>query len=177
MTLLEFVLVCMLIAMPARFHAPLAIAITHAVEAAPPLLANDEKKRRTAALLVAVTFRESGGRPTATGDCPHLPAGSPLCTADKATAWGAFQVALPRGAKTSEGVTGRELLADPDMQATVALRMLRESLQAARTCGSELGLYAAGPQCSSERAKRISADRMAIAKSLYRRASALEAAQ
>ena len=150
MTLLETVVVMMLTLSPAKYHAPLAIAIVHAVEAEDPLYQDDESRVKTASLLVAVSFREGSFRTGVKGD--------------KGDSYGSFQAYLPGKTKTLEGYSGADLLDDPERQARVALRMIRESFKAAKACGSELGLYAAGPSCASDRSKRISADRMALAR-------------
>ena len=53
---------------PARQHDELARAIANRVEAEAPLFKDDEDRRRTAALLVAIAFRESSLRAAAVGD-------------------------------------------------------------------------------------------------------------
>lgn len=142
---------------PLREHGRLAAAIATAVEAAPPLFKGDEDRRRTSALLVAVAFRESSLRADAVGD--HR--------GGKPTSFCAFQINLPWGAKTAEGWTGEDLLADPAKCVAAAMAMMRTSM---RVCpSSPLAWYAAGPTgCESERAARISRDRMAIAARLVR---------
>ena len=88
---------------PLREHGRLAMAIASRVEAAPPLFKGDDDRRRTSALLVAIAFRESSLRADAVGD--HR--------GGKPTSFCAFQINLPWGAKTAEGWTGEDLIADP----------------------------------------------------------------
>ncbi|GAC1545038.1 MAG: hypothetical protein NVS3B10_09190 [Polyangiales bacterium] len=142
---------------PARQHDELASAIADRVEVEPPLFKGDDDRHRTAALLVAIAFRESSLRAAAVGD--HV--------GGKPTSFCAFQVHLPWGAKTADGWTGQDLLEDPDKCVAAAMRMLRMSMQ---MCPSHpLAWYAAGPTgCGSPRAQRISRDRMAIAQRLLR---------
>jgi hypothetical protein len=142
---------------PARQHDELASAIANRVEAEAPLFKNDDDRHRTAALLVAIAFRESSLRATAVGD--HV--------GGKPTSFCAFQVHLPWGAKTADGWTGADLLEDPEKCVAAAMHMLRVSIQA---CPSfPIAWYASGPAgCESPRAQRISRDRMAIAQRLLR---------
>lgn len=142
---------------PARHHDELATAIANRVEAEAPLFKGDEDRHRTAALLVAIAFRESSLRAAAVGD--HV--------GGKPTSFCAFQVNLPWGRKTPDGWTGQDLLDDPDKCVAAAMRMLRVSMQVCPS--SPLAWYAAGPAgCQSPRAQRISRDRMAIAQRLLR---------
>jgi hypothetical protein len=142
---------------PARQHDELARAIANRVEAEAPLFKDDEDRHRTAALLVAIAFRESSLRAAAVGD--HV--------GGKPTSFCAFQVHLPWGAKTADGWTGSDLLDDPEKCVAAAMRMLRVSI---RVCpSSPIAWYAAGPAgCESPRAQRISRDRMAIAQRLLK---------
>ncbi len=142
---------------PARQHDELATAIANRVEADAPLFKGDDDRHRTAALLVAIAFRESSLRAAAVGD--HV--------GGKPTSFCAFQVHLPWGAKTPDGWTGGDLVEDPDKCVATAMRMLRESM---RACPSfPVAFYAAGPAgCASARAQRISRDRMAVAQRLLR---------
>jgi hypothetical protein len=142
---------------PARQHDELARAIANRVEAEAPLFKGDEDRHRTAALLVAIAFRESSLRAAAVGD--HV--------GGKPTSFCAFQVHLPWGAKTADGWTGSDLLDDPEKCVAAAMRMLRVSI---RVCpSSPIAWYAAGPAgCESPRAQRISRDRMAIAQRLLK---------
>ena len=142
---------------PQRPHDRLATAIANRVSAEAPLFKSDDDRRKTSALLVAMAFRESSLRADAVGD--HV--------AGKPTSFCAFQLHLPFGAKTAEGWTGAELAEDPDKCVTAALRMLRDSM---RACAAHpLAVYASGPTgCTSERAQRISRDRVAIAQRLVK---------
>lgn len=78
------------------------------------------------------------------------------------TSFCAYQINLPWGRKTAEGWSGEDLVSDPLKCVSAAYRMLQES---ARACPEHpLAWYAEGPTgCTSERAKRISRDRMALA--------------
>ncbi len=138
MTLLEFTIACMLTFSPGRYHAPLAIAIVHAVEAEPAIFKADDDKRKTAALMVAVAFRESSFRVDIVGDNGHA-----VC---------AFQIY--DGAKT--------LLVDTDACAREGLRMLRESAHVDPE--HPVAFYARGPRFRSEKAQSISNDRMNLAR-------------
>ncbi|MBS2013660.1 MAG: hypothetical protein JST00_12270 [Deltaproteobacteria bacterium] len=142
---------------PQRTHDRLATAITSRVEAEAPLFKGDDDRKRTTALLVAMAFRESSLREDAVGD--HV-AGRP-------TSFCAFQIHLPFGAKSAEGWTGEELASDPSKCVATAMRLLRASM---RACPKHpLAWYAAGPSgCESERAQRISRDRLALAQRLLR---------
>ncbi|MDB4938624.1 MAG: hypothetical protein JWP87_5596 [Labilithrix sp.] len=142
---------------PARQHDQLAEAIATRAEAEAPLFKGDDGRLRTSALLVAIAFRESSLRAGAVGD--HV--------RGKPTSFCAFQLNLPWGRKTAEGWTGEDLVEDPHKCVTAAIHMLRISM---RVCPSyPLAWYAAGPAgCASERAQRISRDRMAIAQRLLR---------
>jgi hypothetical protein len=142
---------------PAREHDQLAEAIATRVEAEAPLFKGDEDRHRTAALLVAIAFRESSLRAEAVGD--HV--------GGKPTSFCAFQLHLPWGRKTAQGWTGAELVEDPAKCVTAAMHMLRISM---RVCPAyPLAWYASGPiGCENARAQRISRDRMAIAQRLIR---------
>lgn len=144
MTLSVWVLAAMTSLAPGRDHTALADAIVTVAEERAPLFVGDADRQRTAALMVAVAFRESSFRNDAIGD--------------KGRARCAFQLwAAPR-----------EVLTDPLLCTRIAHERLAESMT---ICGSKnpLGIYAAGPKgCKSEKAKRISRDRIALAKRLVR---------
>ena len=127
---------------PGRDHAEAATAVTRAVLADEPLFRGDTDRLKTAALMVSVAFRESSLRNDAVGD--H---GRARCL---------FQLwDAPRDVST-----------DPELCARIAMGRLRESM---RACGPEnlLGIYASGPGgCTNRTAKRISADRMWMARKL-----------
>jgi len=106
-------------------------------------------EERTAAVLVAIAFRESGGRVDTTGD--H---GSSFC---------AFQIHLGTSV-TAEGWAGSELNADAAKCTTVAARLARMSW---RRCAElpesdRLAAYARGV-CDSKRGQALSRDRMFLA--------------
>lgn len=148
-----WILAAMLLLAPGRDHTALANAIAARIEAERPLFESDENRKRSAAFLTAIAFRESSFRNDAIGD--H---GSSHC---------AFQVHLPNGQKTAEGWTGADLREDPSKCVTVAMRILRDSM---RWCPAfPLAIYASGPKgCRDERAQRISRDRLAVAARLVR---------
>jgi hypothetical protein len=145
--MLETILAMMLSLAPGRDHSELGGAVARAVEAQPALFRDDDSKAKTAALLVAVAFRESSLRLDAIGD-----KGQSFC---------AFQIH-----RTSGGT--KALLIDADACVAKGMAMLRES---ARVCPrAPIAWYAAGgtAACTNERAIRISNDRMALAKRLLR---------
>lgn len=146
-----FVLVLgwMMFLAPGRSHAPLAMAIVRRVDAERPLFRDDESRVKTAALYVAIAFRESGFRLDAVGDGGHS-----FC---------AMQV--------SDGAGGSPAaLHDADACVLAATRVLQWSF---RACPAHpVALYAAGTRgCDDARAQRISLDRMNIAAQLVRGAS------
>jgi hypothetical protein len=155
--LLAWVMAASSLLAPARHHDQLAEAIATRAEAEAPLFKGDDDRRKTSALLVAIAFRESSLRADAVGD--HV--------AGKPTSFCAFQIHLPFGAKTAEGWAGSDLVEDPEKCVTIAMRMLRQSMQ---MCPAfPLAFYAAGPVgCENARAQRISRDRLAIAQRLLR---------
>lgn len=141
-SVLPFVLAAMTQLAPGRDHTELGGAIARAVESADrPLFENDPDRRRTAALLVAVAFRESSFRVKVVGD--H---GESFC---------AFQIHRSAGGTPA-------LLDDVDACVRSGLGLLRTSL---RVCPSHpVAWYASGPVgCSNDRAQRISRDRMNLA--------------
>lgn len=124
---------------PGRSHIELATHVAHVVLEEPPLFKGDESRMRTAALVTAIAFRESSLRHNVTS-------------------------------KTNDHcemqINRRPDLADDTEQCIrVGMTMLRESM---RMCPDHpVAFYASGPgACSNERAKRISNDRMALAKRL-----------
>lgn len=146
MNVLSFVLAGMNLLAPGRDHAELAGAVARVVEAEAPLFKGDDDRRRTAALVVAVAFRESSLRIDAVGD-----QGRSFC---------AFQIH-----QTSGGT--RELLTDAGACSRKGFSMLRTSI---RVCpDAPVAWYAAGPRgCESDTARRISSDRMHLAARLVR---------
>jgi hypothetical protein len=134
---------------PNRDHTAFAMATAAAIVDTEPLFKNDADKRKTAALMVAIAYRESALRPAVKGD--------------KGKSFGAFQIYLPYQQKTVEGWSGDDILANPENGARVAMRMIRESMH---VCPQyPIAHYAeGGMDCGSDRAKRISTDRTNIAK-------------
>jgi hypothetical protein len=142
MFLLFVILNWMSVLAPGRQHIELATAVAEVLHEEAPLFTDDESRVKTASYLVSVAYRESSLRNSAVGD--H---GRALCM---------FQL----------WHTTRDVLTDPKLCTRIALTRLRESI---RACGLDnaLGLYAAGPGgCTSKLAKRISNDRMWMAKRL-----------
>lgn len=141
--MIALVLAAMLALAPGRDHTELAGAVARVVESERPLFAGADGQRRTAALLVAVAFRESSLRNDAVGD-----GGRSVC---------AMQIyGGPRA-----------LLTDPEACVRRGLALLRDSMRWCPT--APVAIYAAGPNgCASETARRISRDRMALAAWLER---------
>lgn len=135
-----------------RDHTRLAMAMAVVVDEEAPLFKDDvdefglKTKRRTAATVVAIAFRESGFKADALGD-----GGTSFC---------AMQVSNGAGGSSA-------LLTNPIECVRAAFRVLRWS---ARGCPSfPIALYAAGTRgCEDARAQRISRDRMRIAANLLR---------
>jgi hypothetical protein len=141
MTILPFVLAAMTQLAPGRDHQELGGAIARAVDSEKPLFANDPDRRRTAALLVAVAFRESTFVPDVVGD--------------KGTSFCAFQIHRSSGGSPA-------LLDDVDACARTGLALLRTSLRVCPTY--PVAWYASGPLgCGNGRAQKISRDRMTLA--------------
>ena len=137
MTLLAFVMTAMAYLAPGRDHYELASAIAAELEEAAPLFANDDDRTKTAALIVAVAFRESTFRNDAVGDDGHS-----VC---------AFQI--------YDGP--RTLLEDARACVRTGVGMLRVSARVDRL--NPIAFYARGPRFATEQAKRISRDRVALA--------------
>jgi len=158
-TIFAWVLAASSLLAPQRPHDRLASAIASRVEAEEPLFKGDTDRKKTAALLVAMAFRESSLRAEATGDHDKV--------SGKPTSFCAFQIHLPWGRKTTEGWSGTDLAEDPEKCVTVALRYVRDSMHA---CPAHpIASYASGPAgCTDARAQRISRDRVALAQRLTR---------
>ena len=141
MSVLPFVLATMTQLAPGRDHTELGGAIARAVDSSKPMFANDADHRRTAALLVAVAFRESTFVPNVIGDN-----GSSFC---------AFQIHRSSGGTPA-------LLDDVDACVRSGMTLLRTSLRVCPTY--PVAWYASGPLgCTNDRAQRISRDRMNLA--------------
>ena len=141
MMILFFILAAMQSLAPTREHVENATAIASVVLDEPPLFKDDESRLRTAALVVAIAFRESSFDNRAkskTGD-------SCLMQVNRRP----------------------DLAEDPAKCVRVAMAMLRESM---RMCPLHpIAFYASGPgACENERARKISNDRMALAKRIAR---------
>lgn len=121
-----------------------ATAIEVAADA--PFYTNDEDRVRTLALHLAVAYREGGLETSAIGD-----GGRSFC---------AYQI------HDSSGGT-RELAGDATLCARAGHRMLRASVRICRE--HPIAWYAEGPRgCESDRARRISRDRVTLAERLVR---------
>ncbi len=137
MMVLFFVLRAMTSLAPGRDHAENATAIASVVLSEPPLFRDDEARLKTAAFVVAIAFRESSLR---------------------------NEVKSKTNDHCMMQVNQRpDLAEDPAKCVRVAMSMLRESM---RMCPEyPLAFYASGPgACTNDRARRISNDRMALAK-------------
>lgn len=128
---------------PILRHGALATSITTVLHDEGALFAGDADLHRSAAFMVAVAFRESSLDTRATGD--------------HGKSFGAFQLHASSGGAES-------LLDDPQAQALVAHRMMRQSMRVDRA--HPIAFYARGPRWQSLEAQRISNDRMALAKRL-----------
>ncbi len=139
MAVLFFILAAMMSLAPGRDHTALATATASAILAEPPLFKNDDDRMKTAALIVAIEFRESSLRND---------------ISSKTNDHCAMQInRRPDLAKDAEACV------------RVGITMLRESM---RMCPDHpIAFYASGPgACTNERSKKISNDRMFIAKRL-----------
>ncbi len=146
MSVLTFVLRAMALLDPTHEYPELGSAIADVVDTERPLFARDDDKTRTAAWMVAIAYRESTFDNGAVGDN-----GSSAC---------AFQINVGRG-RTLEGWSSEDLRADPARCVSVAYRMLRQSVRI--DPAFPLAFYARGPGYRSEKAKRLSRDRLALA--------------
>lgn len=124
-------------------HGTLATAIAIVVNEEPPLFVDDDTREKSAALVVAVAFRESSLRVDAIGDGGHS-----VCA-----------MQIYDGPKT--------LSDDPIACVRTGYRMLRQSIRVDRK--NPVASYARGPRWDTEEARRISRDRMALAHSLVTR--------
>ncbi len=140
---------------PLYRHGVLATATAIAIAEEDPLFIGDDDRTKTAALVAAVEFRESTLRADARGD--HVK--------DKPTSFCAMQIHVSSG--------GSEALNDdPVLCVKTGIRLLRQSMRADRRY--PIAFYARGSRGleggeKREEARRISDDRMAIAKRLAAR--------
>jgi len=128
---------------PVARHGALATAITTVAIEDGALFADDLDLERTAALLVAVAFRESSLTASILGD-----GGRSVCA-----------MQIHGGAKA--------LNEDPVACIRAGHRMLKTSIRVDRA--NPVAFYARGPRYATEEARRISRDRMALARSLLSR--------
>lgn len=151
----SWVLAAMLEYAPDRDHQPLADAIATVAEQY-RFVPGDDDHLATAAILVAISFRESSFDNSAIGD--H---GKSHC---------AGQIYLPGKARTREGWSGADLRADPVKCMTVTARKVAESMSACRhlPLGDRLAVYARG-SCKSPRGRQLSRDRMRLHEQLLKR--------
>ncbi len=147
MDLATWILSATAVLSPNKDHARFAHATAAVVEAEAPLFDSDDDRHKTAALVVAIAYRESGFKLDAVGD--H---GRSLC---------AMQIHY--GAK--------ELLTDPERCIRAGMRILRSSVSACKA--HPIAVYAHGPTgCTSPRAQQVSLDRMKLAKRVLTSANA-----
>lgn len=127
-----------------------------------PLFSGGDGARQGAALMVAISRFESGNRQVP-GDCHGLKPGDARCgklDAEHApTSFCFMQVHLPNGAKTAEGWTGAELLADPLKCARAAREIIRRSIKASP---------ADVPLLQYAGTRRLAGQRFDLAKRLFR---------
>ena len=134
--LLAFILAAMTALAPNRDHSEIADILARVITAERPLFQNDNDRKKTAALIVAVGFRESGLR---------------MDAVSKTNDYCLMQINHRP-----------DLVKFPEACIRVGIAMMRESM---RVCPAHpLSFYAEGPRgCASARAQRISKDRMALA--------------
>ncbi len=139
MVVLFLILTWMNLLAPNRNHIENATAIATVVLSEAPLFKGDDDRTKTASLITAIAFRESSFRNDAKS---------------KTDDWCMMQINHRP-----------DLALDVEKCVRVAMTMLRESM---RMCPEHpIAFYASGPgACTNERAKKISRDRMAIAKRL-----------
>jgi hypothetical protein len=135
--MIQFILSIALLLSPARDHSHFSETVASILPTVPPLFADDTDRKKTAALLTVIAYRESSFRLTAKSRT------NDFC-------W--FQIH-----------DRPDLQEDPAECVKVAIRMLQESM---RMCPAHpIAFYAEGPKgCMSPRAQRISLDRMSLAK-------------
>lgn len=126
-----------------------------------PLFAGDDGRAKTAATVLGLTRYESDW---------HLDVDNGVTRGDHKRSWCIGQVLLDADgvAKTPEGWTGPDLVADRKKCVRVVLRMARESFRACRALPVEerLALYARG-SCDSVEGQKLSRTRMRLALALF----------
>jgi hypothetical protein len=154
MTLLEFVLAGAAYLDPQRDHAVMADVIARAVaREEQPLFRDDANREKTAALVLAVAWREGSLGLRVVGDCSKSKPGEPCKGTPRAFC--TMQVHASAGGSAA-------LNDDPELCIRTGIAMLRQSMH---ICPSyPVAFYASGPgACSDARAQRISRDRLALA--------------
>lgn len=131
-----WILAAMLFLAPTRNHEALAHATANVLADEPALFIEDESKLRTAALVVAIEFRESSFRDVTSATRDHC-----------------FMQLHDRP----------DLLGHPEACIRAGLRALRASFTSCP--GAPLAGYVGGG-CSNKRARRISDDRISLAAKL-----------
>jgi len=127
---------------PIARHGRLSSAIATVVSEEAPLFRNDEDRVRTAALLVAIAFRESSLQHDAVGDGKRSVCAFQIHGGDKA------------------------LLDDTEACVRTGERMLRESIRMDRD--EPVAFYARGPRFKSDEARSLSRDRVRLSQRLLK---------
>jgi hypothetical protein len=135
-------------------HATLARAMAEVIAEEPPLFRGDADRLRTTSLVLAVAFREGTFRTSVLGDCTESAPGEPC--RGRPRSYCTMQVNRTVGGSA-------ELNDDPVLCIRKGLALLRASVHVSRT--DPVAWYAAGPRLyTTDRARRISRDRMALAR-------------
>lgn len=139
MQLATFILAAATFLFPGKDHGAFAQAAANVIESEAPLFDKDDDRHKTAALIAAIAYRESGFKLDAVGD--H---GQSVCAMQ--IRWGS-----------------KDLLTDPEACIRTAMGKLRKSIQA---CPSHpLAIYAGGSLgCTQTKAQRVSFDRVYLSK-------------
>jgi len=136
---------------------------------ATPLFAGADGDRQTAALITSLAWFEGGNNPAAIGDCkipdPDVAHWHPCTEARIPQSFCALQIHLPGGAKTVEGWTRADLLADPVKCVRAGLRIIKASIAADRSGTCSLCFYARGTD--NAEARKLSGHRMALAHRIF----------
>lgn len=141
-------------------HEKIADAVATVLVDEKPLFKNDEDKLRTASLFVGVGYREGSLRANIVGDCTESKPGEKCKGRPRSFCF--LQVHLSNGGSP-------EMNEDLTLCVRAAYRLLSTSF---RICPRDpVAHYAEGGEkaCESDRAKRISTDRLAIAQRVYTR--------
>lgn len=148
-----------------RDYTEITTTIAAVVESEPPLFQNDADKHHTASLILAIGWRESGLRTRIHGDCDESKPGEPC--KGKPHSFGFLQLHDSSGGSEAHND-------NPALCTRVGMSMLRTSMRIDPL--NPISFYASGPRgYKTERAQRISRDRVALAKHIFAAAtSALE---